>query len=168
MSSRKEKSATLYIWMSSGSVAMDLNSFSSAFLTPEKVTRNSLAFRGKRPLQITAIYWNESLRTDCIELDVFATQVRSSHVNVILGFAIGDQHSDLSGGRSHPDVLFEIILEDVVQSQACKTRVRRMSQRKRKTAPRRLRYGNTCPCVSSFVGKVSHGLQQRLPCWMGI
>lgn len=34
MSSRKEKSATLYMWISSGSVAMDRNSFSSAFFTP--------------------------------------------------------------------------------------------------------------------------------------
>lgn len=34
MSSRKEKSATLYMWMSSGSEAMVLSSFSSAFFTP--------------------------------------------------------------------------------------------------------------------------------------
>lgn len=36
MSSRKEKSATLYMWMLSGSEAMDLSSFSSAFFTPKK------------------------------------------------------------------------------------------------------------------------------------
>lgn len=81
--------------------------------------RNSLAFRVKIHFQITAIYWNESLRTNCIELDVFASQVLSSHMNIILGFAIGDQHSNLSRVRSHPNVLLEIILEDVVQSQAC-------------------------------------------------
>ena len=38
MSSRKEKSATLYMWISSGSEAMDLNSLSSAFLTPKQRT----------------------------------------------------------------------------------------------------------------------------------
>lgn len=81
--------------------------------------RNSSAFRVEIHFQITPIYWNESLRTDSIELDVFATQVLSSLVNVVLGFAIGDQHSNLSGVGSHPDVLFEIILEDVVQSHAC-------------------------------------------------
>lgn len=39
MSKRKEKSATLYMWMSSGSEAMDFSSFSSAFFTPERQQR---------------------------------------------------------------------------------------------------------------------------------
>lgn len=34
MSNKKEKSLTLYMWISSGSEAMDRNSFSSAFFTP--------------------------------------------------------------------------------------------------------------------------------------
>ncbi len=35
MSNKKEKSLTLYMWISSGSEAMDRNSFSSAFFTPK-------------------------------------------------------------------------------------------------------------------------------------
>lgn len=40
-------------------------------------------------------------------------------MNIILRFPVGDQHSNLSRVRSHPNVLFEIILENVVQSHAC-------------------------------------------------
>lgn len=59
------------------------------------------------------------MRTDSIELNVFTAQVLSSQVNVILRFAVGDQHSNLSGVGSHAHVLFEIVLEDVVESHAC-------------------------------------------------
>lgn len=129
--------------------------------------RNSLAFRVQTHFQITAIYWKESLCTNSIELNVFVAQVLSSQVNIILRFAIGDQHSNLSGVRSHPNILLEIILEDVVQSHACNESV--MNELAEvENALCWLRYVNTCHCVSSFVGKVSHGIQQRVPCWMSI
>lgn len=38
---------------------------------------------------------------------------------IILGFAISDQHANLSSIRSHPNILLEIVVEDVVQSHAC-------------------------------------------------
>lgn len=78
-------------------------------------------------------------------------------MNIILGFAIGDQHSNLPSVRSHPDILFEIILKDVVQSHACNESMMSWLAEEEK-ALRWLRYLSTCHCVSSFVGKVGHSL----------
>lgn len=55
--------------------------------------------------------------TNGIELNVLITQVLRVDNDIILGFAISDQHTNLSRVRSHPNVLFEIVLEEVVQSQ---------------------------------------------------
>lgn len=57
--------------------------------------------------------------TNGIELNALITQVLRVDDDVVLGFAISDQHTDLSRGGPHPHILSEVILEDVVQSQAC-------------------------------------------------
>lgn len=57
--------------------------------------------------------------TDGIELDALITQVLRVDNDIVLGFAISDQHTDLSRVGSHPNILFEIVLEEVVQSQTC-------------------------------------------------
>lgn len=82
------------------------------------VIMNSLAFTFNKYILNAC-----NLHTDSIELNVFITQVLSSQMNIILRFAVSDQHSNLSRVRSHPNILFEVILENVVQGHACNGRM---------------------------------------------
>lgn len=56
--------------------------------------------------------------TDSVELNALIAQVLRVEEDIVLGFSISDQHANLSGFGSHPNVLLEIVLEEVVQSQA--------------------------------------------------
>lgn len=70
-------------------------------------------------LYICARKWKGSWLTDSVELNALITQVLRVDNDVVLGFAVSDQHTNLSRVRSHSNVLLEIVLEQVVQSQAC-------------------------------------------------
>lgn len=59
------------------------------------------------------------LLTNGIELNALLTQVLRVDNDIILGFSISDQYTDPFRVRSHANVLFEIVLEDVVQSKTC-------------------------------------------------
>lgn len=62
---------------------------------------------------------NCSLLTDRIELNALITQVLRVGNDVVLGLSVSDQHTNLARLKPHPNILFEIVLEDVVQSQTC-------------------------------------------------
>lgn len=59
------------------------------------------------------------LLTDGIELNALIAQVLRVSDDIILRFAISDQNANLPSAGSHPDVRFEVVLDDVVQSQTC-------------------------------------------------
>lgn len=63
-----------------------------------------------------------AFRTDGVQLDALVAQTLRVDVDVVLGFAVSDQHTDLQRFGSHPHVLFKVVLKDVVQSQACDDR----------------------------------------------
>lgn len=60
---------------------------------------------------------NLYLFTNDIALNALVTQPLRSDIYLILGFAISDQHNNLSRIRSHPDLL--VVLEGAGQSEAC-------------------------------------------------
>lgn len=124
MSTRNLKSLTLYMWVWSGSEAMDLSSFSSAFLIPERHTRTLVARPwtvleglGKTPQPHGRGRGGGGRGlTDGVQLDAVVSEVLGVEDHVVLGLSVSDQNADLASFWTHPHVGFEVVLEDVVKS----------------------------------------------------
>lgn len=125
MSTRNLKSLTLYMWIWSGSEAMDLSSFSSAFFIPRRDA--NLSQQCNKYLQKVSqkhncecvVLGNTAGLTDGVQLNAALSQVLRVENNIILGLSIGYQDSNFARFWTHPNVGSEVVLEDVVKSHSC-------------------------------------------------
>lgn len=60
-----------------------------------------------------------SLLTDGVEFNALIAQVLRMRNDIVLGLAVCDKYTNSLGVGPHPNAFFEIVLENVVQSQTC-------------------------------------------------
>lgn len=70
--------------------------------------------------KLFSVSWDSNGLTDGVQLDAAVSQVLRIEDDFVLGLSISDQDADFAGIWTQPDIGFEVVLKDVVQSHSCK------------------------------------------------